>query len=60
MCGMRLLAAHDGSYYKTPNLVGDLDERENEMEVLAAISYRDPKTWNPRKESDRVLKAKTR
>lgn len=61
---MRLPAIHDGScvavaMYKTPNLVGDLDERENEKEVLVATSYKDPKTWNRRTKS-RLVKEKTR
>jgi hypothetical protein len=52
-------------YYIRLNSVGNLDQREKEerkkeMEVLVAISYRDPKTWNPRKESNRVVKEKTR
>lgn len=45
---MRLAAIHDGScmavaMHKTPNLVGDLDERENAKEVLVATSYKHPK-----------------
>lgn len=45
--------------HKTPNLVGDLDERENAKEVLVATSYKDPKTWNRWRKS-RLVKEKTR
>lgn len=45
--------------YKTPKLVGDQDERENEKEVLAATSYKDPKTWNRWTKSS-LVKEKTR
>lgn len=44
-------------YNKTPILVGDPDERGNEVEVLAATSYRDPKNLEPK---ERVVKEKTR
>lgn len=49
-------------YHKTPNVVGNLDEREKvkAMEVLVVTSYTDPKTWNPRKDSYRVVKEETR
>lgn len=61
---MRLAGIHDGScmavaMHKTPNLVGDLDERENAKEVLVATSYKDPKTWNRWRKS-RLVKEKTR